>query len=412
VKATHFLVLLLIAVSTTWGDSASGYQTRFPSAVGASETVPPPGYGAATTPSYGSAAPPPSTTIAPGYGTTTVPSPSYGTPVPGAATPVTPGQVPGPVPSYGTAVETPPPTWDPYAAPGSTMAPTLLPQDYYPPAPTTEDVGRLQRLIDEIRMDYHFLAARGSKKFGTNDLELSTTVAFPFLYNRETPLFVTPGFAFHWWQGPTGTGVPTGLLSNLPPRVYDAYLGAAWNPQVTPQLGGELAFRVGVYSDFERVRTDSLRYTGHGLLTLSLSPSFKVKGGIVYYDRIRIKMLPAAGFVWTPNPDTEFDIFFPSPRISRRLMNYGNTEWWLYCRGEYGGGSWVVEPDDPAKGGTRDQVDYNDLRFAIGLEFDRMDRIGGLIEVGTAFDRELLVRSTGVKFSPSTTIFLRAGLLR
>ena len=41
-----------------------------------------------------------------------------------------------------------------------------------------------------------------------------------------------------------------------------------------------------------------------------------------------------------------------------------------------------------------------------------MDRIGGLIEVGTAFDRELLVRSTGDKYSPSTTIFLRAGLLR
>ncbi|MBN2216188.1 MAG: hypothetical protein JW719_02300 [Pirellulales bacterium] len=335
--------------------------------------------------------------------------PTYGTTPQPSLTPVTPGQVAGPVPAYGSTVETPSSTWDPYAPPGSTPPPTLLPQDYYPPVPAAPELTKMQRLIDELRLDYHLLAARGSKKFGTNDLELSTTVALPLFYNKETPLLVTPGFAFHWWEGPvTGAPVP-GVLANLPPRVYDAYVGAAWNPQVTSQLGGELAFRVGVYSDFERVRNESIRYTGHGLFNLALSPSFRVKGGVVYYDRVRIKMLPAAGFVWTPNPDTEFDIFFPSPRISRRLWNYGNTEWWLYCRGEYGGGSWTVV--DQATD-TLEQVDYNDLRFSVGLQFDRMDKIGGLIEVGTAFDRELLVRRTWDKFDPSTTIFLRAGLMR
>ncbi|MBN1589129.1 MAG: hypothetical protein JW888_06420 [Pirellulales bacterium] len=379
-KTARFLGLAILVAVASSGTVAWGQYTRFPSAV-AGETVPPP---------------------------------------PGVA-PVISGEVAGPLPTVGGTVVTPAPNWDPYAPPGVTQspsplsgasqAPTLLPQDYYPPVPALPDTGRLQRLIDELRLDYDYLAPRGSKSFGTNDLELSATFAFPFLYNQETPLFITPGFAFHWWQGPNGPDLPPGLLSNMPARVYDAYLDAAWNPQIpgTP-VGGELAFRVGVYSDLDRVTGESLRYTGHGLMVLSLSPAFKIKAGVVYLDRVRIKILPAGGIVWTPNPDTQFQILFPNPRIARRLANYNTTEWWLYCRGEYGGGSWIIKPDGVP--GPLDQVDYNDLRFAIGLEFDRMDKIGGLVEVGTAFDRELVVRSTGDKYSPSTTIFLRAGLIR
>lgn len=429
-KTARFLVPALLGVGLLWGGIVCGYQTQFPSSPGSTQTVPPPVYGSVTSPSgttappyspsgtsaqplYGPSSPSVTTTPPPSLGTTPQPSlgatqaPSLSTP---DMTPVTPGQVSGPGPSYGATVETPPPTWDPYAPAGAAPPSTLLPQDYYPPVITAEGMGKLQRLIDEIRVDYHLLAPRGSKKFGTNDLELTATFAFPFFYNRQTPLYVTPGFAFHWWEGPTGPDLPPGLLSDLPARVYDAYLDTAWNPQITPQVGGELAFRIGVYSDFEKKITGkALRYTGHGLFVLSASPSFKVKAGIVYYDRIEIKLLPAGGIVWNPNPDTEFSLIFPTPRIAWRLSNYGNTEWWFYCRGEYGGGSWEVgSPVAP----DPDQVDYNDLRFALGLEFNRMDRIGGLIEVGTAFDRELIVRSTREKYSPSTTIFLRAGLLR
>ncbi|HBO43081.1 MAG TPA: hypothetical protein DD670_03935, partial [Planctomycetaceae bacterium] len=218
----------------------------------------------------------------------------------GSPQPVIGGSVPGPAPTYGGTVLPPPGTWDPYAPPGAGQSPTLLPKDYYPTLPGAPDENRLQRLLDEIRLDYHLFSSRGSNGFGINDLDLSVTFAFPMFHNTETPLLITPGFACHWWEGPAGAP-PGSLFADLPPRVYDAYLGAAWNPQITPVVGGELAFRVGVYSDFHKVTSDSIRYTGHGLLTLALSPSFKLKGGIVYYDRVRIKMLPAAGVIWTPN---------------------------------------------------------------------------------------------------------------
>ena len=337
--------------------------------------------------------------------------------------PVTPGSVPGPLP-YGSGVQPPPANWDPYAPPGAMQSPALFPQGSYPaypgnPAyPSTPAVipsfggvtEKMQRFLDALRVDYVYVTPMGDKKFGTQDLDLSASFAFPFLYNEKTPIFVTPGFTFHWWDGPTSTNSPpTGLFASLPPRVYDAYLDAAWNPQVTPWFGGELAFRIGVYSDFSKVTTESLRYTGRGLVVLTFTPAIQVKAGVFYLDRIRVKILPAGGIVWTPNSDVRFDILFPNPKIARRLTTIGNTEWWLYARGEYGGGSWTVKPHKAP--GPMDQIDYNDIRFGVGLEFNRNAGIGGLIEIGTAFDRELLLRSTHAKYTPSTTFYFRAGLV-
>jgi hypothetical protein len=320
-----------------------------------------------------------------------------------------PGTVGGPPGAYGGNIPPPPSGWDPYAMPG-TQSPTVFPQDYYLPGSPHGTVTTVRRFLDELRLDYTFLAARGSKKFGTNDLELSSSFAFPFLYNRDTPLVVTPGFAVHWWEGPVTATTPDNvLIANAPPRMFDAWLDAAWNPQLTDYLGGELAFRIGVYSDFEKVTEESLRYTGRGLVVLSFSPQVQVKAGVWYLDRVRVKILPAGGIVWTPHPDIRFDLLFPNPKIARRMTTVGNTEWWFYGRGEYGGGSWAAVPDG-VPGGVLDQIDYNDIRFALGFEFDHLSNLSGRFEVGVALERELVLRSTGEKYHPSTTIFLGAGL--
>lgn len=353
---------------------------------------------------------------------TTVPAETLAAPALSETVPVTPGSVPGPLP-YGSGVQPPPANWDPYAPPGSMQSPALFPQGSYPASPTNPAypstppvipsfggmTEKVQRFLDELRLDYVHVSPLGDKKFGTDDLDLSASFAFPF-FSTGTSVFVTPGFTFHWWNGPTSTSSPpTGLFASLPPRVYDAYLDTRWNPQVTPWFGGELDFRIGVYSDFSKVTTESLRYTGRGLVVLTFNPAVKVKAGIFYLDRIRVKILPAGGIVWTPNSDVRFDILFPDPKIARRLTTMGNTEWWLYARGEYGGGSWTVTPHKAP--GPMDQIDYNDIRIGVGLEFNRNAGIGGLIEIGTAFERELLLRSTHDKYTPSTTLYFRAGLV-
>ena len=352
--------------------------------------------------------PPPAT---PPMGTPSVGTPSVGTPFSPAEAPV----IPGPLASPATTqpIMPPGPTWDPYAPPGTLPPPPLIPDSAFATAPiigTGTVAIPMQRFLSELRLDYYYLASRGSKKFGVNTLDLSATFAFPFLWNPETPIKVTPGFTFNWWEGPTGSGIPNGtILDYLPPRVYDAYLSTGWTPQLNSYIGGDLGVTVGAYSDMRKVSTESIRVTGHGLFILSINDKFQVKAGMAYYDRVRVKIMPAGGVVWSPNADTRFDILFPNPMIARRLISTGTAEWWLYCRGEYGGGSWFVAPSGGP--GDAEMIDYNDIRVSLGLECNRENRLSGMVELGISCARELIAKETWTVYHPSTTLFIRAGLV-
>jgi len=265
-------------------------------------------------------------------------------------------------------------------------------------------IGTMRRFCQSIQLDYVWMPGSAEKEFGINDVDLSATFAVPLFQNLETPFLVTPGFAVHYWAEPGGWQAAQG--TDLPPRVYDAYLDTAWNPQFTPEISGELSFRIGVYSDFERVTADSLRCTGEAMLVVIFREDMTFKGGLWYLDRNRVKILPAGGFIWEPNDNYSFEILFPNPKVSRKLTTYGSTTWWVYMAGAYGGGSWTLkEPDSDVR-----SLDYNDLRFSLGVEFNRPDNCGGLFEVGVAFDRELF-RTTSDAFRLNSTVFLRGAFI-
>jgi len=273
----------------------------------------------------------------------------------------------------------------------------------------------MQKFLQHVDLDYLWMPDNGPKPLGINDAGVSATFAVPFFYNTQTPLLITPGFAFHFWDGPESIAP---MPADLPPRTYDAYLDAAWNPQPTPWLGGELSFRIGVYSDFSKVVTRSLRFTGTGLAVLTFSPSFKIKAGVEYLDRNLVKLLPAGGVVWMPNPDIRFDILFPNPKVTKRLTTVGCTEWWIYLRGDYGGGAWTIKradlgfpPVDQPAAGMIDFVDYDDLRAALGLEYLRIGGLRGFFEGGVAFERQLRYSSQLPEvYRPTITAFLHTGV--
>ncbi len=360
-----------------------------------------------TTPTYSppSTAPAYTQPAAPtGVGPTAPAAPTYtapgssGAPAFGNTYGAAPVATPGPAATFNGNI-LPPPSWDPYATPGM-QQPSLLPQDPYlqtPPSLQYPTTAGLTRFLQEVRVDYTWMDGQNSRPtyFSYSNVELTGTFAVPFLYNQQNPLLITPGFDFYFIDSSINV-----------PRLYDAFIDTEWNPQITPYFGGELGFRFGIYSDFEKWNGRSLRYTGHGLMSLMLSPSFKLKGGIVYLDRVDVKMLPAGGIVWTPNQDWRFDILFPNPRLSRRLCTSGVSDWWIYGRGEYGGDSWVISAP------INDQVDYNDYRIALGVESVRRGGGGNfLFEVGYAFKRELVARSNrNNPLDVPETFFLRAGL--
>mgnify|MGYP005842291825 CR=1 FL=1 len=326
-----------------------------------------------------------------------------------AAPTVGPETAPALAPSWPGGVQ-PPPTWDPYATPGTAPA-TLLPQD--PTLPPMPDFGLskpigTQRLLQSVRVDYHWFPGNSQKELGIHDMEINGTFALPFFYNQQTPLLVTPGFGLHLFHGPEAP------YPDLPDKTYDAYLEGAWHPQVTPWFGGELSGRVGVYTDFQTILKESVRVTGQGYAVLSFSPSFQIKGGVIYYHRVRIKLLPAGGIIWTPNPDVRFEILFPNPRIARRCTTLGNTDLWMYMRGDYGGGSWTVKHATivPPDTDHYERVDYNDLRVAVGFEVRGLGGSSGYFEVGGAFDREVVYDDhPNSTFRPNPSVFLGAGLV-
>jgi hypothetical protein len=313
---------------------------------------------------------------------------------------------------------TPPPAATPYAPPPPASAFPQQPVPVFPggppvhwqPAPydmATSGEGywaKTQRFLQELSFEYTYLYGdHGASDFEINRAELASTFALPMFYNIETPLLVTPGFAFNWLEGPI-SGAAGG--PDLPPQLFDAYLDFAWYPRWNEWLGGELGFRPGVWSDFHYVDSDSIRILGRGLASVALTPNLDILFGAVYLDRLDVKLLPAGGFYYRPTPEWDMYLVFPNPKVRRFLSAIGNSKWYWYAAAEYGGGSWTVRRDI-----QDDRIDYNDIRVIGGIEWETQTFIRGHLEVGYVWDREILFNSGApANFKPDDTIMLRAGI--
>lgn len=245
------------------------------------------------------------------------------------------------------------------------------------------------RLCQGFRVRNTYLDSdRGTNALRINDLDLALGLVYPnFLFSTQ-PLFLLPTFSYHTWSGfnPENN-------ADLPTEAYSAFLDAGWQSDPTAIFGAELGVRVGMFSAFDANSSDSLRILGRGIGRVRLTPQTALRLGVLYLDRNRVKLLPAAGILWQPSPFTRLDIFFPEPKLSSYLTTIGNLDSWWYVAGYYGGGSWTVRRDN----GQRDSIDINDIRIVIGLEWGRNDLIRegrrcGFAELGVVFERELLYK--------------------
>jgi hypothetical protein len=247
---------------------------------------------------------------------------------------------------------------------------------------------------------------QGYRKVSFNDLETSATFAVPPGWSTN-PILLTPGFGLHLWDGPPSHGPGS---ADLPAQTYDAFLDTAWDPQFSPFFSAELGVRVGVYTDFHTLNSKSLRVMGRGLGVVNISPTLQLKLGVVYIDRIHIKLLPAGGVIWTPDPDTRWEFFFPRPKYTHRFNTTGTYQWWYYTTAEYGGGSWTIQR---AAGGS-DQFDYDDIEISSGIEWvpeGSPTALRGYLEYGTALERDLYYRNAPPQhLDLRNTVFVRAGI--
>jgi hypothetical protein len=293
----------------------------------------------------------------------------------------------------------PPPTFGP-PPPGAIAAP---PQTLFPAGTGQQfDLSQSIRFIQDVRLRHTYVAGGDDPNdLGINDSEVAITFTIPNFLTTGQPLFISPAFALHLWDGPTG------LPADLPPNAYSAYLDAQWASDPNLQIGAEIGFRIGVYTDFQTLNDNSLRIQGLGLGVFRLTPTLTAKVGAMYLDRNKIKILPAGGLLWTPTPNVRFDIFFPQPKLSAYLTTVGRFELWWYAAGEYGGGAWTIERAD----GTSDRVDINDIRVSGGFEWSGPRGLKGFVESGFVFKRQVIyVVDPSDSFDPGDSFMVRAGI--
>lgn len=259
------------------------------------------------------------------------------------------------------------------------------------------------RLMQDIRFQWDWMPRNSAGGFGMNDFETSVSFGIPVSPNIPQPVLITPGFNFHLWNGPDS--LPN-YVNDMPARAYDAYLMTSWRPQFTPMFGADLAVSVGVYSDFAYTNSQSIRVLGRGLGLVTINPKWQAALGVWYLDRLRVKILPAGGLIWVPNPDARFELVFPNPKLSQRIATYGNTDYWGYIAGEYGGGQWTILHAN----GDADVANYNDLRLIFGVEFVNQPGWRGNLEIAYVFNREILFGTLGNLYEPPDTMMLRGQL--
>ncbi len=294
-----------------------------------------------------------------------------------------------------------PPDRSPYAGTGTNWQPSVnWAQDTWQSFQTEF----LPRVLERPRVRQTYMPGASGNGLGINDIELATTATIPNFLRSNQPLRISPGFIFHYWQGPDSTVFPK---YDLPARAYSAYLSFDHVTDPKKSAGLEGNFTIGYYGDFANTSSDAVRI-GSKLLGWQRVNSYTVaKLGVEYFDRVSLKLLPAVGVYMTPNPDMKFDLYFPKTKLSHRIPNVGDFEVWSYAGAEYGGGSWAIE----RRFGKRDQADINDVRAYIGLEWMGPRRVTGFFEFGYVFDREIVYRSNSSgKLDLQDTLMIRSGL--
>jgi len=230
---------------------------------------------------------------------------------------------------------------------------------------------------------------------GITEVETFVQVGLPAPI-KEWPLLVTPGFNMAMIHGPT--------VTDLPPRLYLAYVDLMWLPQIVRGYTLLLSVVPSVFGDFE---AHQFRLTGKGLLIVDCVPDrLQFVAGVLYLNRENIRLLPAGGFIWTPADWTRMELIFPKPKAALRYNVGPGYEDWIYSTAEFGGNTWPII----RAGGERDNVTYIDYRILAGVERKLEGGAGFRLEAGYVFGRSISFTSGRGDFDPQDTFMLRGGI--
>ncbi|HEX4413992.1 MAG TPA: hypothetical protein VH107_10225 [Lacipirellulaceae bacterium] len=263
--------------------------------------------------------------------------------------------------------------------------------------------GSRDGFFQKVEFDATWIPSPDSTSLGWLDLHTDVVTALPF-FTRENPIIITPGYTSHSLDGPTSPDLPAHLNDiTMDFHIFRVYLNH-WI--------ADFAVTPGLFADDHSFGSnEALRVNGRALGLYAPTIDLKYALGVTYLDGGWSKIVPIAGVIYTPTDDVEYQLVFPTPRISWRLNDFtpipGADERWVYVSLEYGNQAWAFKDLN----GTDDVLAYRDYRVLLGFERRIVGGVSHRVEVGYVFNRDIKVASiSGNDISQGSSILLRAGI--
>lgn len=213
---------------------------------------------------------------------------------------------------------------------------------------------------------------------------------------------IAPQFNYRSFEGPPNTVA----INDIPGGAYRFGLGLTLQ---TPTVNGwalEGGFNPSLGSDFRSSLTsDAYMWDAHLVAFWRVHPTWMWAFGAAYWDRVDDIIIPYAGAVWTPNPNWEFRLLFPKPRISVFLGAPHGMPTWLYVAGEYHVEAYELNPKLAPTGA---RVQFSDWRVTGGLRWET-SWVTSFIEGGWVLGREVKGASPAGQFDISSGFIGRLG---
>ena len=250
-----------------------------------------------------------------------------------------------------------------------------------------------------------------------------TEIDIEFRHNQQltpsTIFSINHQYGMRMWKGP---GNRAGLPVNLPGNVFRF----GWDLKLaTPSNGmwaSEFALTPSINTDLDKsISHNAINLDGRGLFFLRPSQQFMLVGGAGFWDRVNDRVVPYAGFVFTPDDRFEYRLLYPESRITMFLGKspYGVSQW-LYMTAKYnveayeialpGGTGFNAATGLPFTAARRDKIEIEDYRVLLGMRFEG-PYLAGFIEGGWVFGRSVdFLRATNPDFGISSGFIGRIGL--
>jgi len=211
-------------------------------------------------------------------------------------------------------------------------------------------------------------------------------------------------FSVQWWKERPEPDERRYGTSFPPPTLYDLYVDIGWHAQIAPGWLLDLTFSPGLSTDFRVTPPDGFRMRGQAITVMDITSNLRGALGVWYLNRATTKLLPVAGLLWQAGA-TRIEAIFPRPRLVQDLGCWKGRSWEFSLGGEFGGGGWAFKNPE----GTRETVDYRDLRVLAGLAWSGKHNTGYL-EFGYVFSRELQYSTHHrLDFDPGNAFIARVG---